>query len=604
MKKQRLVNLKPFEFSPTRAREWKRVLNEFKDDISDVQTPLIKNDELEDLVTFVGYPVLSICLHAPFFLYYLSTGADEYPHISWEAMLNAIVGHRSTELFAKVRGLDFETPMERTHPRWHLLDTYLVKDQTQLPRMFGTRPTGGFEFHNTTAIIQAGPPKKHWAMPQDPRAAAVTCKITYTVGAGLTHVPGYTQGDVRTEDQIDIGDSTLLPGYQWPNQARWPSDDPREDGYEKPCLCCDTKRGPVRKTQSRRTYPAACNCTLDKYRKKRFDDKDMKGDVEPVLFELVTSYRMGTGVKALQNIFTDEILGIYEGEMYPRSKLDEAARNALFGTNVNDDTCQPDRYGGAAGNAYIMNAYMSKRHPKHEPQPKKRKASSDDTIVTERDVELLPLDANEWKTYSIDSAIRGNWTRYINHSCNPNTRYETVQIGQKSLMVVQAMRDISFGEILTVDYNESYFPHMPYRCKCGTEYCYQWNNADPFGLKKQTLAMAMQKKSGGPRWVRDKADPDHGKFPFPVPQGSAGAPGREGRQDRLRWIDVMRKKMGLAKTNDHGQEIVPKPGPRTAAKGGKKTATNAAPLNAAGGKMSATGAGVARTAAKRGRKRQ
>lgn len=71
----------------------------------------------------------------------------------------------------------------------------------------------------------------------------------------------------------------------------------------------------------------------------------------------------------------------------------------------------------------------------------------------------------------IDGSVGGNETQYINHSCEPNADVMLID----GIMMVFAVREISPGEEITVDYLNS-FDHDRTRCRCLTSSCR--NNAD------------------------------------------------------------------------------------------------------------------------------
>ena len=67
--------------------------------------------------------------------------------------------------------------------------------------------------------------------------------------------------------------------------------------------------------------------------------------------------------------------------------------------------------------------------------------------------------------WTIDGSSLSNIARYINHSCEPNTE---AQIEDGHIMIY-ALRNISTGEELTIDYDTEYFDEFirPLGCKCG-----------------------------------------------------------------------------------------------------------------------------------------
>lgn len=70
----------------------------------------------------------------------------------------------------------------------------------------------------------------------------------------------------------------------------------------------------------------------------------------------------------------------------------------------------------------------------------------------------------------VSAATIGNWTRFINHSCDPNTRFKSIKIGKRARMMIMARREIRMFEELTVDYNDEYFKGEM-TCQCGSPIC-------------------------------------------------------------------------------------------------------------------------------------
>ena len=73
----------------------------------------------------------------------------------------------------------------------------------------------------------------------------------------------------------------------------------------------------------------------------------------------------------------------------------------------------------------------------------------------------------------IDANYKGNSSRWINHSCDPNCEAEE----EDGRVFIDARRDIRAGEELTYDYNlvveERYTPTLKrlYACGCGARTC-------------------------------------------------------------------------------------------------------------------------------------
>lgn len=81
-----------------------------------------------------------------------------------------------------------------------------------------------------------------------------------------------------------------------------------------------------------------------------------------------------------------------------------------------------------------------------------------------------PGRASEEVVATISAKRFGNWTRFINHSCDASTHFRSVVQGGRYRSVVQAVRDIEVFEEVTVDYGEGYWRHKV--CECGVEGCY------------------------------------------------------------------------------------------------------------------------------------
>lgn len=63
----------------------------------------------------------------------------------------------------------------------------------------------------------------------------------------------------------------------------------------------------------------------------------------------------------------------------------------------------------------------------------------------------------------------GNWTRYIAHSCRASTKFNYRTVGRRTVMTVEARRDIAPFEDLTINYGSDYWAHR--ECMCGEANC-------------------------------------------------------------------------------------------------------------------------------------
>jgi len=87
-----------------------------------------------------------------------------------------------------------------------------------------------------------------------------------------------------------------------------------------------------------------------------------------------------------------------------------------------------------------------------------------DSVQGDRRDYIFDLDHNVFgeegpiqNQYSVDGYARGNWGRFINHSCGPNMQVLPVMFDapevEKSYLVFIATKDIPEGKELTLDYH-------------------------------------------------------------------------------------------------------------------------------------------------------
>jgi SET domain-containing protein len=68
--------------------------------------------------------------------------------------------------------------------------------------------------------------------------------------------------------------------------------------------------------------------------------------------------------------------------------------------------------------------------------------------------------------WGIDASRGGNGSQFVNHSCRPNSFLRIIH----EHIIFFALRDISPGEEITLDYVNSYHPD-DYRCRCHAPGC-------------------------------------------------------------------------------------------------------------------------------------
>lgn len=84
------------------------------------------------------------------------------------------------------------------------------------------------------------------------------------------------------------------------------------------------------------------------------------------------------------------------------------------------------------------------------------------TYLFDIDFHVIKQDNKDWKNmYVVDAYHAGNFTRYLNHSCDPNCSLNACYINEanidKPLLAVFARRDIEPGEEICFSY--SGLPH-------------------------------------------------------------------------------------------------------------------------------------------------
>uniref|UniRef100_A0A1B0CJ95 [histone H3]-lysine(36) N-trimethyltransferase n=2 Tax=Lutzomyia longipalpis TaxID=7200 RepID=A0A1B0CJ95_LUTLO len=79
----------------------------------------------------------------------------------------------------------------------------------------------------------------------------------------------------------------------------------------------------------------------------------------------------------------------------------------------------------------------------------------------------------------IDATIKGNISRYINHSCDPNAETQKWTVNGELRVGFFATRDIAPGEEITFDYQYQRYGKEAQRCYCEAENCRGWIGEEP-----------------------------------------------------------------------------------------------------------------------------
>lgn len=72
--------------------------------------------------------------------------------------------------------------------------------------------------------------------------------------------------------------------------------------------------------------------------------------------------------------------------------------------------------------------------------------------------------------YQIFQGRMGNFTRFINHSCRPNSQFQKfIWRGRERIITIS--RGVPAGSEITVDYSDYYWRQLNKNCLCGEPGC-------------------------------------------------------------------------------------------------------------------------------------
>eukprot|EP00051_Salpingoeca_urceolata_P020089 m.298752 g.298752 ORF g.298752 m.298752 type:complete len:260 (-) comp19539_c0_seq1:92-871(-) len=94
----------------------------------------------------------------------------------------------------------------------------------------------------------------------------------------------------------------------------------------------------------------------------------------------------------------------------------------------------------------------------------------------------------------IDSTRKGNQSRFINHSCEPNCETQKWTVNGQTRIGFFSIRDIEAMEEITFDYKYENYGDNPQTCYCGTPSC-----RGTLGGKAAGTASERRRSSGGKR---------------------------------------------------------------------------------------------------------
>ncbi|KIW96720.1 uncharacterized protein Z519_02111 [Cladophialophora bantiana CBS 173.52] len=494
--------LNKFESTDPKA---KRVANLAKDDVN-----IDYAQRLTDLCDEPNLLLLTICAHSKSFRDAVARSdaesraqgkpewSDIYPRIKQCAS--------SLELFARTHKFEWKDALFTFNDHFTDLLKIVYKDCRDV------HGKDGFNFgigqKDLREIHQIGAEDKHmvqhhWVLPPVDGEPAVWPSVKCTITQDVIRA-GFVDGDLAiagipeegdnleinpasilppnskvTLQQFNIEQCVVLPDYPWPEETHKVVyedgavyEDPAFCGFPgNPCTACGAEEpepAPVISinhdtdadgetdldsadvaapgNEQQQSSGRACKCTFADLCKRH--NKPPQDSHHDILVELYTTKEKGRGVRALQTIRPGTYLGEYTGEIYAV----QPAANKIAGSMQNH------RYGVMT---YHMNMDIE-RADDYAATGARRKGGSVKTTISRG--QYRPQ-------YTIDATHRGSWTRYINHSCAPNTAYVVVSLGQRTRVVVRARRRIAFAEELTVDYGRGYFDNLRMVCRCGEPRC-------------------------------------------------------------------------------------------------------------------------------------
>ena len=449
-----------------------------------------ENRRLRDFYQLAGKVITAACVCSPTFRAHLtSTGETTHKNLTWAEVLTLVNSRlHSLELFTRTRQLAWYELINHhnayysrlLNSKQNFLFPFLddIQKATITDTNLGIHPAQ--VLHN---LVDPMHPHE-WRLANAP-STAERLILTYTATNDLvTFKPKPAHAVVNTQYtcfQENIDDAIFLEEYPWTRRHEWPNDndDPRYcGGYNAPCEICQQTQEWCRTSSV--TNPQTVERTCDH---EFLELQASSGLPLPPLVELVTT-SFATGVQSLQNIPQGAYLGVYIGEMYPTKRK-------------TGPVLHPPRYDGDQGKSYLYAQHVNIR--RRGKRSKTKKADGDYQYAQGS------LHNDEFDKFYIDPAVYGNWTRYINHSCDPNTNFVQVNVGQRHLTLIQAVREIAFAEDITVYYGDEYFDNKNFRCRCGEATCKMWQ-LGVTGKGSRSLGTARRAKDPNiPAELRDAA---------------------------------------------------------------------------------------------------
>ena len=160
--------------------------------------------------------------------------------------------------------------------------------------------------------------------------------------------------------------------------------------------------------------------------------------------------------------------------------IDDYSQIITSQSNVKDDAIKQKR------NKRYLNAdsfpliYLGRVQDGQSKTIRVRGKQNKRTIIGEVLGEIIPLetamkrmrrDRNEFiikinSKWAIDMRRKGNWARFVEHSCNPNTKIIFVLIDGKPRVFLEAIKTIKDKYTITRDYGPLFLQAMKVLCHC------------------------------------------------------------------------------------------------------------------------------------------
>lgn len=120
---------------------------------------------------------------------------------------------------------------------------------------------------------------------------------------------------------------------------------------------------------------------------------------------------------------------------------------------------------------------------------------------------FLSLSAN----LIIDSTKKGNMSRFINHSCDPNAQTQLWTVDNEQRYGFFSLRDIKCGEEITFDYQYQQYGNKADKCFCESSNCRGWIRSN--SVETEQFAEVVQNQSDEDQTDENKTVSQEGEMP-------------------------------------------------------------------------------------------